>query len=337
MDITTLLRDLREEVSCPVCTNIYTDPKQLQCLHSFCLQCLKQWHRTSRGGDTIRCPKCQALNKVPESGDMKDLRTSFYLNGLIDVLAIKECKNSQVQCGNCNKKSSETFYCFQCCTFYCQECVIGHNIMRSNKDHRVLALKDFQERDFEDVMKRPMYCSKQRHEKEELKYFCTSRTTAACQSCVLISHAGHAIVHLDEEAEKQKIQMKSLIETKKSDLQAKINILGQLDEDYAKTIQGGEDLKREVQEFVDNLFATVEAKKQAIYEAVERETRKSLEIIAGQKTQIERQIMVIESSLEKADKLMIRSTNAEVVQLMKSIETIFQRDDQNQPVDLALK
>ena len=209
--------------------------------------------------------------------------------------------------------------------------------MRSNNDHRVLVLKDFQEKDFEDVMKRPMYCSKQRHEKEELRYFCKNCTTAACQSCVLIDHAGHAIVHLDEEVEKQKMQIKSLIETKKSDLQAKINILGQLDEDYAKTIQGGEDLKREVQEFVDNLFATVEAKKQAIYEAVERETRKSLEIIAGQKTQIERQIMVIESSLERADKLMTRSTNAEIVHLMKSLETIFQRDDQNQALDLDLK
>ena len=76
------------------------------------------------------------------------------------------------------------------------------------------------------------------------------------------------------------------------------------------------------------MFATVEAEKQAIYEAVERETRKSLEIIAGRKTEIERQIDLIESSLEKADKLMIRSTNAEVVRLMKSLETIFQRDDQ---------
>ena len=268
---------------------------------------------------------------------MKDLQTRFYLNGLIDVLAIKESQNSQVPCGNCNKKSSETSYCFQCCIFYCQECVIVHNIMRSNNDHRVLALKDFQEKDFEDVMKRPMYCSKQRHENEELKYFCKNCTTAACQSCVFIDHRDHAIGHLDEEAEKQKMQIKSLIETKKSDLQEKINILGQLDEDYAKTIQGGEDLKREVQEFVENLFATVEAKKQAIYEAVERETRESLEIIAGQKMQIERQIMVIESSLERADKLMIQSTNAEIIHSMKSLETIFQRDDQNQLVELDLK
>ena len=337
MDIKSLLHDLREEVSCPVCYNIYTDPKQLQCLHSFCLQCLQQWHRTSHGRDTIRCPKCQALNKVPESGDLKDLPTSFYLNGLIDVLAIKECKNSQVQCGNCDKKSSETSYCFQCCIFYCQECVIGHNIMRSNKDHRVLELRDFQEKDFEDVMKRPIYCSKQRHEKEELKYFCKNCTTAACQSCVLLDHVGHAMVHLDDEAEKQKIQMKSLIEAKKSDLQAKINIARQLDVDYAKMIKIGEDLKREIQEFVDNLLATVEAKKQAMYEAVEKETRKSLEIITELKTEIESQIELIESSLKKADKLMIRSTNVEVVRLMKPFETMFQRDDQNQQVDRDLK
>ena len=69
---------------------------------------------------------------------------------------------------------------------------------------------------------------------------------------------------LNEEAEKQKIQMKSLIETKKNDLREKINIVRQLDEDYAKLIQREEDLKREIQEFVDDLFATVEVKKQAM-------------------------------------------------------------------------
>ena len=69
--------------------------------------------------------------------------------------------------------------------------------------------------------------------------------------------------------------MRSLIETKKSDLhvQAKINVVRQLDEDYVKMIQRGEDLKREVYKFVSNLFSTVEAEKQAIYKAVKREMR----------------------------------------------------------------
>ena len=332
MDIKTLLHNLREEVSCPVCTNIYTDPKHLPCLHSFCLQCLKHWHISSHGRDTIRCPKCQVLSKVPDSGDLKDLPTSFYLNGFIDVLAIKECKTSQVGCGNCQKKSSESSYCFQCCMFWCEECLIAHNIIQGNKDHRVLALKDFQEKDYEDVLKRPLFCSKQRHEKEELKYFCKKCETAACQSCVLIHHAGHAILHLEEEAERQKMELKSLIQIQKHDLQAKIDTLGRLNEDYAKLIQQNDDIKRQVQKFVDNLIATIEAKKQNIIVAVDDETKRFLETLATQKTEIESEIKIIESSLEKADTILKRSTHAEVVQLKKSFEEIFQ-GTQSQPKD----
>ena len=332
MDIKTLLHNLREEVSCPVCTNIYTDPKHLSCLHSFCLQCLKHWHRSSHGRDTIRCPKCQVLSKVPDSGDLKDLPTSFYLNGLIDVLAIKECKTSQVGCGNCQKKSSESSYCFQCCMFWCEECLIAHNIIQVNKDHRVLALKDFQEKDYEDVLKRPLFCSKQRHEKEELKYFCKNCETAACQSCVLIHHPGHAILHLEEEAERQKMELKSLIEIQKHNLQAKINTLGRIDEDCAKFTQQSEDIKGQVQKFVDNLIATIEAKKQNIIAAASDETKRFLETLTTQKTEIENEIKIIESSLEKADTILKRSTHAEVVQLKKSFEEIFQ-GTQSQPKD----
>ena len=152
MDIKTLLHNLREEVSCPVCTNVYTDPKHLPCLHTFCLQCLK--HTTSHGRDTIRCPKCQAISRVPKSGHLRDLPTSFYLNGLIDVLAIKEWKISQVRCDNCNEKSSESSYCFHCCVFWCEKCIIGQNIVRSNKDHRVLALNNVKTEDI-GTLKKP--------------------------------------------------------------------------------------------------------------------------------------------------------------------------------------
>ena len=338
MDIKTLLHNLREEVSCSVCSDIFNDPKHLPCLHSFCLHCLKQWHIKSRGGDTIRCPNCQAVSRVPESGDLKDLPTSFYLNGLIDVLAIKECRSSQVRCGNCEKKSSETCYCFHCCIFHCQECVTAHNIMRSNKDHRVLALKDFQEKDYEDVLKRPVFCAKQRHEKEELKYFCKNCDMAVCQSCVLMDHPGHALEHIEDEAERQKIEMKSMIETQRRNLQAKMNAVSKLDQDYVKIIQRGEEVKRDVQRTVDNLIANIEAKKQTIFAAVEDQTSKSLESLTTQKAEIENQIEVIKSSLDKGDKVLTRSTNAEVVQLKKSLEAILEGVDQTtKPTERDLK
>ena len=195
----------------------------------------------------------------------------------------------------------------------------------NNKDHRVLALKEFQDKDYEDVLKRPVFCAKQRHEKEELKYFCTNCKMAVCQTCVLMDHPGHALEHIEDEAERQKIEMKSIIETQRRNLQAKLTAVGKLDEDYAKIIQRGEEVKRDVQRTVDNLIANIEAKKQTIFAAVDDQTKKSLESLTTQKTEIENQIEVIRSSLDEADKVLTRSTNAEVVQVKKSLETILKR------------
>ena len=194
--------------------------------------------------------------------------------------------------------------------------------MRSNNDHRVLALKEFQDKDYEDVLKRPVFCSKQRHEKEELKYFCKNCKMAVCQTCVLMDHPGHALEHIEDEAERQKIEMKSMIETQRRNLQAKLTAVSTLDEDYVKLIQRCEEVKRDVQRTVHNLIANIEAKKQTIFAAVEDQTKKSLESLATQKAEIEHQIGEIKSSLDKADKVLTRSTNAEVVQVKKSLKTI---------------
>ena len=324
MDIRTLFYHLREEVSCPVCSGIFTDPKQLSCLHSFCLECLNHWYETSGGGNAVKCPKCQTLCKVPASGDLKDLPTSFYLNGLIDVLAIKECNNTQVTCGNCDKKSSEASYCFQCCMFYCEQCLIGHNLIRTFKDHRVLAVKEFQDKDYEDVLKRPAFCPEPRHEKEEVRFFCKNCKMAVCQACINLKHSGHALEHIEDEAERRKTEMKNIVETQRQNLQAKKNTVKQLDEDYAKLIQQGEDLKRNVQKFADDLFAVIEARKQNIFAAVENHTKKLFESVTTQKNKIEDEIKLIESSLEKADKLLMRCNNIEIVGLNTSPETIFE-------------
>ena len=331
MDLTTLFYNLREEVSCSVCSDLFTDPKHLSCLHSFCLKCLKGWYETCGGGDAIRCPKCQTFSQVPSSGDLKDLPTSFYLNGLIDVLAIKECSKTQVKCGNCDQKTSVASYCFQCCIFYCEECLVGHNIMRDKKEHRVLAVKEFQDKDYEDVLKRPIFCSRQGHQKKKLKLFCKECETAVCQTCVMLDHKVHKLTLIEEEASNQRLEIKTVIETQRHNLDEKMNVVAKLDEDNAKVIQQNENLKGDVQRFADGLIKTIQAKMQNVIDGIENQTKKSLERLTAKRDEIQQQINVIKSSLEEADKLLKRSTTAEVVQLKKTLQTIFQGVDETEP------
>ena len=43
--------------------------------------------------------------------------------------------------------------------------------MRSSiKDHRVLAVKEFQAKDYEDVLKRPVFCQRQGHQKKQINF-----------------------------------------------------------------------------------------------------------------------------------------------------------------------
>ena len=47
-----------------------------------------------------------------------------------------------------------------------------------------------------------------------------------------MDHPGHALEHIEEEAERQKTEMKSMIETQERKLQAKMAAVNKRDEDY---------------------------------------------------------------------------------------------------------
>ena len=204
--------------------------------------------------------------------------------------------------------------------------------MRDKKEHRVLALKEFQSKDYEDVLKRPVFCSRERHQKEELKYYCKECETVLCQTCFALDHGGHVLKLIEEEAESQKLEINTVLQKKREGLNAKLNVLAQLDEDRAKVIQQSEIAKRDVQRFADGLIKTIQAKMQNIITAVENQTKKSLESLKAKRSAIQQQINATESSLEEADKLLKRSTTAEIVELKKSLQTIFQGLNQTEPI-----
>ena len=324
MDIKTLLNNLHEEVSCSVCMTTFTDPKQLPCLHSFCLHCLNEILRRSGRHDIITCPECRRECGVPGSGDLKELPTNFRINSLLDVLAIKQCSTAGVKCGNCDNRSAQSCYCFQCCVFWCDDCVTGHNIIRANKEHRVLALTDFKDEDFENVLKRPAFCQKKHHEKDELKFFCKICETPICNACALTDHEGHAKMLLEEAANKRKLQVKSVIESQKKQVQHQKSKVNNIEQTCIQIQEQAAAVKKNAQKFADAVMRVMEAKTQEICNEVDNQAAETIQSLVTQKSEIQHQVQMNETVIEQAETLLERSSSAAIVQLDKSLSAIFQ-------------
>ena len=324
MDIKTLLDNLHDEVSCSVCMCTFTDPKQLPCLHSFCLHCLNGIQRTSGVHGKITCPECRRQFQIPGSGNPSELPTNFRINSLLDVLAIKECSTANVKCGNCEKRSAKTLYCFQCCSFWCEECMLGHNIIRTNKEHKTLALKDFQDQDIEAVLKRPAFCQKELHEKEELKFFCKKCQVAICNSCAMTLHEGHGKMLLQEATNARKTKINSMIKSLKDKVLEKRKEVEQFNQKSKEVQAQVADVKSQVQTNVDQMIAIIEARKQDVFDAVEYQAKKSLETLSQKKGKVENQVKIIESAIEQTESLMKRNFSTEILGFKETFDKILQ-------------
>ena len=333
MDIQTLLNNLHEEVSCSVCMCKYTDPKQLPCLHSFCLHCLNGIQRTSGRLDKIACPECRQEFNVPDSGNLAALPTNFRINSLLDVLAIKECSTTGVKCGNCDERTKQSHYCFQCYAFWCEECIGLHNRMKANKDHYALALEDFQDQDFENILKRPEYCAMPGHEKKKIKLFCKICKVAICNACAFTDHDGHGKILLEQAANERKLRVKSAIESQRKRAQTKRNKIIKLDENLIEVQAQAARVKRNVQEYVDSFIAAIEAKKLEIFDDVERRTKTSLQEIEKQKKGIEEQATRYESEIEHSETLLKRSTSAQLMQPNELMNKILKEENYQEDSD----
>ena len=338
MDIQTLLNNLHEELSCSVCMSKYTDPKQLPCLHSFCLHCLNGIQRTSGRRDKLACPECRQEFNVPDNKNLAVLPTNFRINSLLDVLAIKECSTTRVKCGNCDERTKQSHYCFQCYAFWCEECIGLHNRIKANKDHYALALEEFQEQDFENILKRPSFCGIQGHGKKEMEFFCKICEVAICNSCALLDHEGHAKMPLELAANERKLRLKSAIESQKKRAQAKKSEIEKLNEYYNEVLEQAACVRGNVLEYADSIYAAIEAKKLEILDDLEGKKKSTLEQIEIHMDEMEKEFQLRESDIEKTETHIKRCTSAEIMQPSDMLDKIFKdENNHNDAVDCESK
>lgn len=113
---------LHQELSCPLCLQLFDAPVTAECGHSFCRACLSRVAGEPAADGTVPCPCCQALTR-PQA-----LSTNQQLARLVEGLA-------QVPQGHCEEHLDPlSIYCEQDRALVCGVCAS----LGSHRGHRLL-------------------------------------------------------------------------------------------------------------------------------------------------------------------------------------------------------
>ena len=205
--------------------------------------------------------------------------------------------------------------------------------MRENKDHRTLALKDFQDQDIKAVLERPAFCQKKHHENKELELFCKDCKVAICSACAMTLHEGHGKMLLQEATDARKTQIKSTIKSLKDKALEKRKKVEEINQKSIELQSQVADVKSQVQSFVDQIIAIIEARKQDVFEVIDNQAKKSLESLSHKKDEVDKQVKLIESAIEQTETLLKRSFSTEILGFSETFDTILREQSSQENRD----
>ena len=139
-----LAQQIQDEfLTCKICLEGFTCPKSLDCLHTFCEECIES-HANSEGTykkysdyREFTCPLCRKRTSLPLGG-VKKLPDNFLVANLTEVIDRQKPSKLQI-CDFCklvNRKHREaSAKCLDCSKLLCKNCVEQHQETKVSQVH----------------------------------------------------------------------------------------------------------------------------------------------------------------------------------------------------------
>ena len=322
----SLLKNLKEHVTCSICLDTFTDPKTITCLHTFCFECIKKHALISQRNGKFRCPECQAEVHLPEANHFDKLPTSFHHNSLLSVLAIRQSgKGNDISCGVCKKKSAEISYCFECAKFMCSDCVNAHQLFSHfTEGHKVTPVKQFQPQDYEALMRRQSFCSQQYHKREVTRFFCVKCQICVCQVCIATDHKAHDVEPLEKAADGEKVNILTRTEVLKERTKVFSDVIRKYEQTVVELEANITDLKREVSQTAEQMIAKIRENERQIITALENTRASRADKLDSAKAQVQSLLKQINQAIEFAENLIQRSSSSDTMQSKNYLKQRFE-------------
>ena len=265
-----------ELTKCPICLDGLDNPKSLPCLHTFCLECIKDHCKGKSSGATVDCPVCRTSFLIPHPG-VEQLTSNFFINGLVEASKASDGKPDKVLCDWCSEfgeindssVTAATMYCNGCGQKLCDRCSRPHQKIPGGA-HQVVP---FGGNIKEEIMKlRGSFCDV--HPGNKLEIYCNLCHVNVCVTCHALKHREHDCKDINDVYKTFCSSLTRDVEqvtTKESSFLLEVSDFELSLKQYIDGVEGIEkevldtanDLKRRIDEAVNHLLLKLTEKKRA--------------------------------------------------------------------------
>ena len=271
---------LEKHITCPVCLEVFKEPKTLSCLHTYCRECVNKLIQARATYGDIQCPECRGVVPVYEK-DADKFPTSFLMNSLIDAYEkLTKSSDPSMLCENCGKDKA-TAFCSDCTLHICTSCVLCHKTMKAFADHNVMKgeeLLSTKQLTANNIIR--FLCPK--HKKKQLELYCQSCEQLICLSCTIIDHKGHNFDFVDTLATVLKSEVQSdiggIVDKEHSIQQAIVNVES-VKEELTKQ---GNGLEHSICEVFEQLEAALNREKEILLQQTKHMVGAKIGILSTQ-------------------------------------------------------
>ena len=283
------LKELEQQLTCPVCLDIYTNPKSLPCLHSFCQHCLEGLPVNPQGNKYfIKCPTCRTSTELPEPTGPAAFPVAFHINSLKEVYSLmkKVTEPQQVTCDVCTVANANG-YCKDCNQFLCQSCHDTHKKFGAFTNHQLTNLDEVATSASQLIhgkQEKAMNCSK--HDRS-FKIFCEICEELICRDCTIGDHKNHDCTPIKDSYDKHCQELETSLNPVKKMMDDIVNVLTALTKRENEVKKQGDMVKQEIHVMVEKMIEKLQQSERQLTREVETATDSKLQVLSGQKKSAE--------------------------------------------------
>jgi len=259
------VKKAQNNLTCPVCYQLFNNPKYLPCYHSYCEGCLEKMQVQSK----IICPECRKEAKVPAEG-VKEFATNFFINRLVDDLILKKkvAGEEKVNCDSCNEKDPVVSFCPDCNSFLCHACDGFHKRSKMFTSHGVVPLTELRSNKETPAIQARVKIPLCKEHDYELKHYCETCDELVCMYCTMKKHNGHNHDTTKNMASKHRSQLKSVTAPIEGMILELSGVHDNIDKMMKKIRKQGNEVNKQIDRHYDELVEKLMKQKDQVKQQV---------------------------------------------------------------------